>query len=243
MSSVEEEARLSAVRRFEILDTPPDGSFDRITALAARLFNVPISTISIVDQDRIWFKSHHGLDVNEIEREPGLCASAVLQHEPWVVTNAQIDPRTLSNPLVRGELGLRFYVGIPLHTTDGYNLGVFNIIDVEPREFGDEELETMTDLAAMVMRELDLRLSAQRLVNAIRERQRYGIELNDNVVQSLAVAKFALDLADLPRATKAVEGALATTKRITSGLLAEDELGVSTADLVRREPAAPLTEE
>ncbi len=74
-----EDARVAAVRRYEILDTPRDGSFDRITAIAARLFDVPISIISIVDHDRIWFKSHYGMEANEVSRDPGLCASAILK--------------------------------------------------------------------------------------------------------------------------------------------------------------------
>src|SRR5687767_9179452 len=116
--------RLAALRRYDILDTPPDGAFDRITALAARLFDVPIAIVSVVDTDRIWFKSARGLpDVAEIERAPGLCASAILQDQPWVVTDAANDPRTLANPLVAGAFGLRFYVGVPLTTSDGHNLG------------------------------------------------------------------------------------------------------------------------
>jgi hypothetical protein len=99
----DEAARLAAVRRFDILDTPPDGGFDRITAMAARLFGTPIAIVSIVDTDRIWFKSRHGLpDVAQIGRDPGLCASAILDHVPWVVTDAAADPRTLANPLVAG---------------------------------------------------------------------------------------------------------------------------------------------
>jgi eukaryotic-like serine/threonine-protein kinase len=112
----DEDARLAAVRRYDVLDTPPDGAFDRITALAARLCHVPISTITIVDEDRIWFKSTHGIEVDEIGRDPGLCASAVIEFEPYVVTDAATDARAMDNPLVRGELGLRFYVGVPLTT-------------------------------------------------------------------------------------------------------------------------------
>lgn len=117
-----EARRLAAVRRYDILDTPPDGAFDRITAIAAQLFSVPISIISLVDHDRIWFKSHHGLEVSQINRAPGLCASAILQIDPLVLLDAKADPRSLTNPLVAGEFGLRFYAGAPLHTHDGYNL-------------------------------------------------------------------------------------------------------------------------
>jgi hypothetical protein len=95
-------ARMRAVHQYEILDTPPEGAFDRIAGVAARTFSVPIGIVSIVDTDRIWFKSHHGLpEVQEIGRDPGLCASAILQNEPWVVTDASVDPRTLANPAGR----------------------------------------------------------------------------------------------------------------------------------------------
>ncbi|MDB5708727.1 MAG: multi-sensor hybrid histidine kinase, partial [Sphingomonas bacterium] len=115
-----ERQRMAAVKRYDVLDTPPDGAFDRVTSLAARRFGVPISIISIVDEDRIWFKSHHGLAVEQIDRAPGLCASAILADEPYLLPDASIDPRSLANPLVAGEFGLRFYAGVPLTTSDGY---------------------------------------------------------------------------------------------------------------------------
>src|SRR3546814_16122184 len=86
--------RMAAVRRYEILDTPPDGAFDRITAIAARRFGVPIAIVSIVDTDRIWFKSHHGLPVQQIDREPGLCASAILTADPHILEDATIDRKS-----------------------------------------------------------------------------------------------------------------------------------------------------
>jgi GAF domain-containing protein len=95
--SRDEDARLAAVRRYQILDTPRDGAFDRVTQLAARLFGVPISIVSIVDEDRIWFKSRHGVDVEQVGRDRGLCASAILRHEPLVVVDAAVDPNALAN--------------------------------------------------------------------------------------------------------------------------------------------------
>jgi sigma-B regulation protein RsbU (phosphoserine phosphatase) len=160
----DEAERLAAVRRYDVLDTPHDGAFDRVTALAARHFGVPISIVSIVDSDRIWFKSHHGVDVREIGRDPGLCASAILHDEPWIVEDARSDPRTLANPLVAGEFGLRFYAGAPLTTQDGHNLGTLCVIDKEPRELSDEEAATLRDMAAIVMDELELRLASRRIV-------------------------------------------------------------------------------
>ena len=169
-----EDLRLAAVGRYGILDTPADGAFDRITSLAAKIFSVPISTITIVDRDRIWFKSRYGIDAEEIGRDPGLCASAVLNHEVFEVTDARIDPRTLDNPLVRGELGLRFYAAAPLTTADGYGLGTINIIDTEPRELTEDQRETLVELAELVVDAMELRLAAVRLY---REAEEKGVAL------------------------------------------------------------------
>lgn len=162
---VNEAARMDAVHRYGILDTPPDGAFDRITALAARLFSVPIAIISVVDHDRIWFKSHHGTPVEQIDRDPGLCASAILQNNPWVVQDAAADPRTLTNPLVADSFGLRFYAGVPLRTRDGHNLGTLCILDHAPRTLTDEETTTLQDLASVVMNDLELRLESRTTSN------------------------------------------------------------------------------
>ncbi|MFA9446679.1 ATP-binding protein [Egicoccus sp. AB-alg6-2] len=185
VAPVGEEQRLAAVRRYDILDTPPDGAFDRVTALAARVCQVPISTITIVDEDRIWFKSALGLDgVSQIDREPGLCASAIMQQTPYLVSDAAIDPRTLDNPLVCGELGLRFYAAVPLRTGDGHNLGTLNVIDCEPRDLPDEQLAMLEDLAAIVMDELELRLSAKRDVEL--ESLRAAAAFRDTVVAGIS---------------------------------------------------------
>ena len=164
-----ERERLAAVRRYDILDTPPDGAFDRITAIAARLVNVPIAIISIVDHDRIWFKSRHGFDVEQIDRDLGLCASCVLQENPWVVSDARADVRALANPLVAGEAGIQFYLGIPLRTHDGFNLGALCVLDLEPRVARETDIAQLKDLAAVVMDELELRLSAKRAVGNYRD--------------------------------------------------------------------------
>ena len=156
--------RLEAVRRYDILDTPPDGAFERITAMAARRFGVPISIVSIVDTDRIWFKSHHGLSVHEIGRDPGLCASAILAEQAYILPDARLDPRSLANPLVAGDFGLRFYAGAPLRTHDGHNLGTLCVIDKEPRSISQEQISDLTDLASVVMDHMELRLSARQSV-------------------------------------------------------------------------------
>lgn len=179
-----EDRRMEAVHRYNVLDTPPDGAFDRITALAARLFDVPISTVTIVDHDRIWFKSAYGIEVDQIDRDPGLCASAILQADPYIVQNATDDVRCLENPLVRGELGLRFYAAAPLRTADGYNLGTLNIIDVEPRELTEDQVATLEDLAAIVVDELELRLAAARAVEL--EATREAARLRDAIVAGIS---------------------------------------------------------
>lgn len=165
-----EAERIRAVRRYEILDTPPDGAFDRITALAAELFDVPISLVTIIDEDRIWFKSRCGLDdVREIARDPGLCASAILQDAPYIVEEARRDPRTLANPLVRGQFGLQFYAAAPLRTDDGYRLGTLCIIDREPRVFSPKQADVLDRLSRIVMDEMELRLGAIRAVAEARK--------------------------------------------------------------------------
>ncbi len=158
-----EPERLAAVKRYNILDTPPDGAFDHITTLAARFFKVPIAIISIVDTDRIWFKSHYGVNIQQIDRDPGLCASAILQDTAWLVTDAKLDPRTLTNPLVAGEFGLRFYAGVQLRTSDGFNLGMICVLDKQPRQVTEEEVTTLQILAALVVDQLELRLAAKKL--------------------------------------------------------------------------------
>lgn len=215
-----------------MLDTPPDGAFDRITALAARLFDVPISIISIVDHDRIWFKSHHGIDATEIGRDPGLCASAICQVEPWLVNDAAVDVRTIDNPLVAGELGLRFYLGVPLTTSDGFNLGTLNVIDLKPRSVTEAELATLQDLAAVVIDELELRLNVTRTLG---ERRRRALELNDEVVQGLAVAHLALQAGREQQAREAIATTLGAAQGIVGELLdsAGDRGELNPGDLVR----------
>ena len=177
-----EAQRLAAVRRFDVLDTPPDGAFDRITAIAARRFGVPISIISIVDEDRIWFKSHHGVPVEQIDRAPGLCASAILGNDPYLLPDARIDPRSLANPLVAGDFGLRFYAGVPLTTSDGYNLGTLCVIDKEPKPIDHSQIEDLKDLASVVMDHMEMRLAAR---HAVGQAQLMAKEIDHRVMNSL----------------------------------------------------------
>jgi two-component sensor histidine kinase len=193
-----EDQRMQAVRRYDVLDTPPDGAFDRVTAMAARRFDVPISIISIVDHDRIWFKSHHGLPVQQIDREPGLCASAILRSDPYILEDATKDVRSLTNPLVAGDFGLRFYAGVPLRTHDGFNLGTLCVIDKEARPISQDQIDDLRDLAMLVMDQMELRLSARnelaRANRATEQANLMGKEIEHRVANSLQFVSSVLRL-------------------------------------------------
>ena len=182
-----EPERLDALRRYRILDTPPDGAFDHVTEVAAGLFRVPIAIVSLVDHDRIWFKSHHGLETQQIGRDAGLCASAILSREVYHLRDAISDARALANPLVAGSLGLRFYAAAPLRTHDGFNLGTLCVIDRQPRELAPAEAVMLTKLAALVMDQMELRLASRKVADLEQVERRMSEQLrqaNEALVQS-----------------------------------------------------------
>jgi GAF domain-containing protein len=164
-----ENKRLENLHKYKILDTPADGQFDEITALAANIFNVPVAIISLVDTDRIWFKSSFGLDVEEIPRDPGLCSSAIMSDDIYIVENARSDPRTLANPLVAGAMGLQFYAAAPLKSADGYNLGTICIIDKTPRKLNARESSMLRQLSRIVMDQFELKLQSRLMVKEIQK--------------------------------------------------------------------------
>lgn len=165
-----EEARLAAVRRYDILKPPPDRAFDRIAAMAARWFDVPIATVSIVDAEMIYFRGTHGLDrLTEVDRAPGMCASAIYRDEPLVLPDTLDDPVACGNPLVSGPPWIRFYAGAPIVTSDGYRIGTVNVLDYTPRHVADIDVDVLAGLAAIVMDEYELRLSALRTLRAEHE--------------------------------------------------------------------------
>ncbi|XVV11308.1 GAF domain-containing protein [Actinoplanes sp. CA-131856] len=159
----EEQARLEAVRRYRLVDQPVEDAYDRIAFVAGAIFDTPIATVSLVEQDRVWLAACQGLSgVRQVGREPGLCASVIAQDDVYVINNAAVDPRTLEHPLVRGDLGLRFYAAAPIRTHDGYRLGTVNVIDNKPREANPRQLKALEHLASMVSDELELRLMVIR---------------------------------------------------------------------------------
>ena len=158
-----ESQRLDAVERLSILDTPPEPAFDRITRMAARLFGVPIALITLVTEDRQWFKSRVGLDVCETSRGVAFCAHAIESDEVFVVPDATQDSRFVDNALVTGEPYIRFYAGAPLRTEDGFNLGTLCVIDTQPREFDRAARQNLSDLAALTVDEMELRRASRQL--------------------------------------------------------------------------------
>ncbi|WP_306397937.1 sensor histidine kinase [Telluria beijingensis] len=160
-----EARRLQVLIDLDLLDSPPDERFDRITRLAARLFDVPTALVSLVDADRQWFKSRVGMALDQTPRSASFCAHAILQDDVMVVADACQDPRFAHSPLVQGSDGIRFYAGSPIEAGDGQRIGTLCIIDKVPREFGADERTLLRDLAGIVANEvaaLELKAAAER---------------------------------------------------------------------------------
>ena len=149
-----EAARVNALRDLKLLDTPPSESYDRLTRMASRLLGVPVSTISLTDNDRQWFKSRVGVDLAEIPRDQAPCHYAIRSTDVLVVTDLLEDDRFRTSPLA--QAGIRFYAGAPLVTRTGFGLGTLCIVDTVPRDLGDEERRTLQDLASMVMAQIEI---------------------------------------------------------------------------------------
>ncbi|EAT10265.1 diguanylate cyclase [Sphingobium sp. 10 DY56-G10] len=163
-----EDARLRKLASFHILDTPPERDFDALTALARRLLDCPIALVSLVDQDRQWFKSAQGLgQVRETPRDQAFCAHTIHQDNLLVIEDASADPRFARNPLVVGKPHIRFYAGVPLRPHhDGHSdmlpgLGSLCVIDTQPRALSDEERDILRDLAAVAESLLRAHATAQ----------------------------------------------------------------------------------
>ena len=156
-----EEERIHTLKKYDILDTPPDGSFDRVTKLAAKLFNVPIAIVSLVDTDRIWFKSRYGIDITQIDRALGLCSVAIESDDIYLMEDAIKDAQLLKNPYVTGPCGLRFYAAAPLKVKGGYNIGTLCIIDRNPRQLAEWQKEVLQDLAETLVDQIELRLATR----------------------------------------------------------------------------------
>lgn len=149
-----ETSRLATLKGLDILDTPREDRFDRYTRIAARAFGVPIALISLIDSNRQWFKSAHGLDSDETPRDISFCGHAILGDNVFEVRDALLDPRFRDNPLVLDAPRIRYYAGAPLRGPNGHRLGTLCIIDSTPHELSDYEMRMLQNLADMVSDEM-----------------------------------------------------------------------------------------
>ncbi len=202
-----EEERLAAVHSYSILDTAPEVEFDVTTRVASHLFNAPIALVALMDRNRLWFKSRHGLNVEQLDRQIAFCAHAIVRPDQlMVIEDLREDPRFAQNPLVTGGPELRFYAGAPLRDRAGHALGTIAVLGMEPRRFTAEQRDLLRDLSVSVMtaienrhRALELRRMATTdhltgLANRIQFETALAIELRQNERVHQAVSVLYLDL-------------------------------------------------
>jgi PAS domain S-box-containing protein len=176
-----ETQRLAALSRYCVLDTPREPAFDRLTRTAARLLNAPIALISLIDEDRQFLKSCYGIELHETPRDIAFCAHTILSDEALVVCDARRDERFSANPLVTHAPGIRYYLGTPLRTNDGFRLGALCIIDTVPHPAPDSyQLATIRDLADEVVDQLEYRLARRSLTTFAETLASREKELHEN---------------------------------------------------------------
>ncbi|WP_414623672.1 ATP-binding protein [Calothrix sp. CCY 0018] len=167
-----EEDRLQALIKYQVLDTEAEQQFDDLTAIAAHICDTPISLISLIDTSRQWFKSKLGLEVTETPRELAFCAHTILEPEKMlIVPNALEDERFADNPMVKSDPNIRFYAGAPLITPDGFPLGTLCTIDNKPRELSPEQIQALQALSRQVISQLELRINLIKLKQNITQRE------------------------------------------------------------------------
>jgi GAF domain-containing protein len=150
----DEAERLVEFRLSAAVDAAPEERFDKITRMAQKVFAVPFAGVSFVEGDRQWFKSRQGLPIGDSSRDLSFCGHAITGSEVFVVEDAALDPRFAQNPLVLDEPHIRFYAGQPVRGPGGHNVGTLCIMDKNPRDFADEDRETLRDLGEMVEKEI-----------------------------------------------------------------------------------------
>src|SRR3989344_5209174 len=143
-----EKERLQKIRELGILDTEPEERFEAITREAIKAFHVPIATITIMDENREWYKSCQGLDVEEVPRSVSFCAHAMLSRNLFCIEDTLKDDRFKDNPMVVGKPYIRFYAGVSLYSKDDMNIGIFCIKDTKPRRLSVKETGMLIDFAS-----------------------------------------------------------------------------------------------
>lgn len=194
---VGEKKRLKVLWQYDVLDTPSEAMFDDLAELAARICEAPIALISLVDEDRQWFKAKVGISLTETSRDISFCAHAIKQSGLFIVPDATKDARFAQSPLVTSEPHIRFYAGAPLITPDGYALGTLCVIDKVPRELREDQKQALTILARHVVSQLELRRRSAELARARKQTREINAELEQ------ARAELAKAHAQLARAKPA----------------------------------------
>ena len=183
MPPVDEAARLAALRRYRILDTDPEQAFDDLTMLASHICGTPMALITLIDEDRQWFKSEVGVGLRQTERSIAFCTHAITQPGIMEVPDAREDDRFRHNPMVVGEPHIRFYAGAPLITPDGHGLGTLCVVDVKPRRLTDKQSLALEALRRQAQAQLELRYNLIELEQALAARDRAEAEQTALVAQ------------------------------------------------------------
>lgn len=210
--------RLAALHATGLLDSPTEESFDRLTRLASRLLGTPVALVSLVDDERQFFKSQVGLrEPWASERQTALshsfCQHVVASGEPLVISDARTDETVAGNPAI-DDLGVVAYAGYPIRTQTGTVVGSFCVVDDQPRDWAPGELQTLADLTASVVAEVELRAAIRGTVKAYEERAGLARDVHDLILQCLATAKLALELGRLPALEAALTEGIAAARSL-----------------------------
>ena len=197
-----EEARIVALDKYAILDSDPEQSFDDLTLLASFACKTPIALISLVDEDRQWFKSRVGIKASETSRDIAFCSTAILQSDVFVVPDALNDERFRENPLVVSDPNIRFYAGAPLINEDGYALGTLCVVDRTPRELTPDQEEALKALSRLVLAQLEFRRNLILLKEALTDRTKEEHERQKELVHVQETLMRVMGLRQIPTSTR-----------------------------------------